>query len=80
MNCETLTLKFSMFFMIPNLNQNNLSYDNACICKLCNHGFARNCIKANCNCCNNRDNSSHSMVLDGIEGFTYKASDRKVDE
>lgn len=37
--------------------------------------YARNCIKANCNCCNNSD-ISHSMVLDGIEGFTYKASDQ----
>ena len=36
-------------------------------------------IVQSCNCCNNSD-LSHSMVLDGIEGFTYKVSDRNLDE
>lgn len=41
--------------------------DSACTCKMCYHRIASDCIKANCNCCTN---ANHSMVLDGIEGFT----------
>ena len=41
--------------------------DSICTCKSCNHRIAPDCIKANCNCCTD---SNHSMVLDGIEGFT----------
>ena len=45
------------------------SFDSACPCKICNHGLASDCIKVDCNCCNKKDSSSHSMVLDGIKGF-----------
>jgi hypothetical protein len=41
--------------------------DSVCTCKSCNHRIAGDCIKANCNCCTD---ANHSMVLDGIEGFT----------
>jgi hypothetical protein len=41
--------------------------DSACTCKSCNHRVAADCMKANCNCCTD---ANHSMVLDGIEGFT----------
>jgi hypothetical protein len=41
--------------------------DSACTCKSCNHKIALECIDANCTCCRESD---HSMVLDGIEGFT----------
>ena len=56
------------------------SFDSACTCKICNHGLARDCIKVNCNCCNKEDSSSHSLVLDGIEGFapTSKTGDRET--
>ncbi len=41
--------------------------DSVCTCKSCNHRTAGDCMKANCKCCTD---SNHSMVLDGIEGFT----------
>ncbi|MFL6410113.1 MAG: hypothetical protein ACJ71K_02580 [Nitrososphaeraceae archaeon] len=41
--------------------------DSICTCKICYHKIASDCMKSNCNCCTN---SNHSMVLDGIEGFT----------
>jgi hypothetical protein len=41
--------------------------DSVCTCKSCNHRIALDCVKANCNCCTD---ANHSMVLDGIEGFT----------
>ena len=50
--------------MIMNLDDNakpTQFSDSVCTCKLCDHRIASDCIKANCN---------HSMVLDGIEGFT----------
>jgi hypothetical protein len=56
------------------------SFDSACTCKICNHGFARDCIETNCTCCNKEDSGSHSLVLDGIEGFVptrTKPSDSK---
>jgi hypothetical protein len=48
--------------------------DSACTCKSCYHRIASDCIKANCNCCTN---ANHSMVLDGIEGFTSLHHDSK---
>jgi hypothetical protein len=41
--------------------------DSICNCASCNHKVASECIKANCSCCKE---INHSMVLDGIEGFT----------
>jgi hypothetical protein len=41
--------------------------NSACTCKSCNHRIALDCIDANCGCCRKSD---HSMVLDGIEGFS----------
>jgi hypothetical protein len=41
--------------------------DSICTCKFCNHGIALDCLDANCTCCKESD---HSMVLDGIEGFS----------
>lgn len=38
------------------------------------HRIAGGCIKANCNCCT--DSKNHSMVLDGIEGFTQPQPER----
>jgi Zn finger protein HypA/HybF involved in hydrogenase expression len=44
--------------------------DSVCTCKSCNHRIALDCIDANCTCCSRSD---HSMVLDGIEGFSSKS-------
>jgi hypothetical protein len=41
-------------------------FDAVCSCTKCNHGLVRDCLKVSCVCCKG---SSHSMVLDGIEGF-----------
>jgi hypothetical protein len=41
--------------------------DSACTCKSCNHPIALDCLDANCSCCKETD---HSMVLDGMEGFS----------
>ena len=41
--------------------------DSICNCASCTHKVASECIKANCSCCKE---INHSMVLDGIEGFT----------
>jgi hypothetical protein len=41
--------------------------DSVCTCKSCDHRTAGDCMKANCNCCKD---VNHSMVLDGIQGFT----------
>jgi hypothetical protein len=43
--------------------------DSACTCKLCDHRIALECKSASCICCRGAD---HSMVLDGIEGFTAR--------
>ena len=45
--------------------------DSVCTCNSCSHKFASDCMKANCNCCTD---ANHSMVLDGIEGFTPSSS------
>jgi hypothetical protein len=42
--------------------------DSVCTCKSCNHRIGSDCINANCNCCTD---ANHSLVLDGIEGFTH---------
>ena len=47
--------------------------DSICNCASCNHKVASECIKVNCNCCKE---INHSMVLDGIEGFTPQKSAR----
>jgi hypothetical protein len=44
--------------------------DSVCTCKICDHKVASDCMKSNCNCCTS---SNHSMVLDGIEGFTKQS-------
>ena len=41
--------------------------DSTCTCKYCNHAVGLDCISANCTCCRETD---HSMVLDGMEGFS----------
>jgi len=41
--------------------------DSICTCTSCNHRVALECMKSNCSCCKE---INHSMVLDGIEGFT----------
>jgi predicted alpha/beta-hydrolase family hydrolase len=50
----------------------DLSLENVCTCKECNHGYAKDC--KSCFCC---QPDNHSMVLDGIEGFSH---DRKTHE
>jgi dienelactone hydrolase len=49
-----------------NVGENIIGRDTACTCKGCDHGFARDCLKTNCTCC---DQESHSMILDGIVGL-----------
>lgn len=49
----------------PNV-PNEVSREDLCTCKNCNHDLARDCAKSKCQCCSK---SSHSMVIDGIEGF-----------
>src|SRR5574338_67849 len=49
-----------------NVEENRIGRDTACTCKGCDHGFARDCLKINCACCNQE---SHSMILDGIVGL-----------
>jgi hypothetical protein len=49
-------------------------FDNTCICKMCDHDLARDCLKAKCTCCKEHD---HSMVLDGIQGFPPTADNNK---
>jgi hypothetical protein len=44
--------------------------DSVCTCKSCNHAIALDCLDANCSCCKETD---HSMVLDGIEGFSHNS-------
>jgi hypothetical protein len=45
---------------------NQTAFDAVCTCTKCNHGLVRDCLKASCICCKG---SSHSMILDGMEGF-----------
>lgn len=49
-----------------NIPDNKMGRDTACTCKECDHGFARDCLKISCTCCNTE---SHSMILDGIVGL-----------
>jgi hypothetical protein len=46
-----------------------VSLETVCTCKVCNHGRAVDCLKDKCQCCSK---TSHSMVMDGIEGFAPK--------
>lgn len=55
---------------------NTASLDSICTCKTCNHSLARDCMGAGCNCCKG---SSHSMVMDGIEGFAPYRPAKKRD-
>jgi hypothetical protein len=41
--------------------------DSICTCISCDHKVALACMKADCSCCKE---TNHSMILDGIEGFT----------
>jgi hypothetical protein len=41
--------------------------DSICNCASCDHKVASECMKVRCSCCRE---INHSMVLDGIEGFT----------
>ena len=41
-------------------------FNRACLCKTCDHGLVRDCLKIRCTYFKGHD---HSMVLDGIEGF-----------
>jgi putative phosphoribosyl transferase len=52
---------------------NAVSLENVCTCKDCNHDYARDCTI--CTCCKP---GSHSMVLDGIEGFDPKRKEEPV--
>ena len=47
-------------------NGEQLSFQNVCACKRCDHGLARDCLKSGCKCC---EKENHSMVMDGIKGF-----------
>lgn len=47
-------------------NDTIVSQENVCICKVCRHGFAMECVDGRCQCCSK---ASHSMILDGMEGF-----------
>jgi poly(3-hydroxybutyrate) depolymerase len=52
---------------------NAVSLENVCTCKDCNHDYARDCTV--CTCC---EPGSHSMVLDGIEGFAQMRKEEPV--
>lgn len=45
---------------------NQIPFDGVCTCTICSHGLVRDCMKVKCTCCRG---TSHSMILDGIEGF-----------
>ena len=45
---------------------NAVSLDAICTCKECDHDKAVDCVSAGCNCCKG---TSHSMIMDGMEGF-----------
>ena len=46
--------------------------DSICNCTSCNHKVVSECMKVNCSCCKE---INHSMVLDGIEGFTPQGNE-----
>jgi hypothetical protein len=57
-----------------NMNMNDTTkatefVDSVCTCRSCDHKIASECIKSSCVCCKAAD---HSMILDGMEGFTTK--------
>ena len=43
--------------------------DSICNCASCGHKVVSECMKVRCSCCRE---INHSMVLDGIEGFTLQ--------
>lgn len=51
---------------LSRVRENQIGRDTVCTCKKCDHGLARDCLKINCECCNQE---SHSMILDGIVGL-----------
>lgn len=54
---------------------NTTFLDSICTCKMCNHALTKYCINAKCTCCTE---GNHSMILDGIEGFTPKETEKYV--
>ena len=56
----------------PNLEKSNnqipgqMPFDSVCTCTMCSHGLVRDCLKVRCTCCKE---ASHSMILDGMQGF-----------
>jgi hypothetical protein len=50
-----------------------VSPENICTCKDCSHDYVRDC--DSCKCCTP---DSHSMLLDGIEGFGAKRKEEPV--
>jgi len=48
--------------------------DSICNCTSCNHKVASESMKVNCSCCRE---INHSIVLDGIEGFTPQENNIK---
>ena len=45
---------------------NQVYFDSVCTCEVCDHGLVRDCLKVKCTCAKE---FTHSMILDGIEGF-----------
>ncbi len=52
-------------------------FQSVCTCKICDHGLARDCVKSGCKCCKKE---SHSMVMDGIEGFLPTDREQRSDD
>ncbi len=50
-----------------NSDPEQVPFESVCTCQACNHDLARDCAKSGCTCCKKQD---HSMVMDGIEGFS----------
>jgi len=44
-----------------------MSTDYICRCRICNHSVVNQCLRSDCKCCTVEN---HSMVTDGVEGFT----------
>jgi hypothetical protein len=49
------------------IESEQVPFESVCTCKGCDHGLARDCVKSGCKCCKKEN---HSMVMDGIEGFS----------
>jgi putative phosphoribosyl transferase len=55
------------------LQMSAASLENICTCKECDHDFATDCV--GCECC---EPGTHSMVMDGMEGFDPKGKEVQV--